>query len=162
MLAWHVICASPQQEIRASLEITKAGFDVFYPIKHYTRIRLNRKPETVSGPLFPRYLFAAFDRAQSNWGKIKDLRGVSSILCNGNQPVIVRNEVVIAIRSYREPVEAVQAISEFSSNQRVVITTGVLEGIEGLFTGSDRQRTKAFLEILGKRYEIPYETISAA
>jgi len=156
MLAWHVISTSPQQEIRASLEITKAGFDVFYPIKQYTRTRPNRKPELVSGPLFPRYLFVQFDRSQPEWAKIVDMRGVSSVLCNGNQPVIVRDEIVTAIRSYREPQEAIQAVSA------VVITTGVLEGIQGLFTGSDRQRTKAFLEILGKRYELPYSTIAAA
>lgn len=162
MLAWHVVSTSPQQEIRASLEITKAGFDVFYPIKQYTRTRPNRKPELVSGPLFPRYLFVQFDRSQPEWAKIQDMRGVSSVLCNGNKPVIVRDEIVTAIRSYREPQEPVQAVSEFAPNQPVVITTGVLEGIQGLFTGSDRQRTKAFLEILGKRYEIPYSTIAAA
>ncbi len=162
MQAWHVICCSPTQEIRASIELTKAGFDVFFPIKRYVRQRQNRPPEIVTGPLFPRYLFVTFDRESTGWGEIKDMRGVSHVLSNGNKPVIVRPEVVEAIRAYREPERAPEGPREFAADQKVRIATGVLAGVEGLFTGSDRKRTKAFLEILGKRVEVPLDTIEAA
>lgn len=162
MLAWSVVVTAPHQEIRASLEITRAGFDVFYPLRRYTRTSLNRPPEEVTGPLFPRYIFAQFDRDTAQWGKIRDLRGVTDILRNNNRPVIVQPGIVEAIRAYRPPEEPVDGKLEFQQGQRVKIVHGVLTGIEGLFKGSDRQRKRAFLEILGKRTDIPYDTIAAA
>ena len=162
MLAWSVVCTSPQQEIRASLEIAKAGFEVFFPLKRYIRHKLNRPPEEVTGPLFPRYVFVRMDRDMPEWAKIREMRGVSDVLRNGYKPVIVRPEIIEAIRDYREPMEAVQAERVFTEGQRVRVASGVLEGIEGLYKGSDRQRTKAFLEILGKKWDVPFDTIAAA
>jgi transcriptional antiterminator RfaH len=161
-MAWHVIISSPQQEIRASIEVSKAGFEVFFPIKRYVRRPLNRPEQIVTGPLFPRYFFASFERENPEWAKILDMRGVSDVLRNGNKPVIVRDAVIDAIREYREPEKAPEGQTVFEKGQRVRVSTGVLTGIEGLFQGSDRQRTKAFLEILGKKIELPYETIDAA
>jgi transcription antitermination factor NusG len=161
-LNWHVVCSVPQQEIRASIELARAEFDVFYPIRKYIRRRVGRPPEEVTGPLFPRYVFAKFDRNGVDLWKIRGLRGVSDVLCNGGKPVIVRASLVEQIRSYREPEEPSPVQAEFATDQRVRITGGVLQGIEGLFKGSDRQRTKAFLEILGKRWDIPFQNISAA
>ena len=161
-MAWHVITSSPQQEIRASLEVSKAGFEVFLPIKRYIRRPLNRPEQIVTGPLFPRYFFASFNRDAPEWAQILEMRGVSDVLRNGNQPVIVRDAVIDAIKAYREPEKAPDGQTVFEKGQRVKISTGVLTGIEGLFQGSDRQRTKAFLEILGKKIELPYETIDAA
>src|ERR1700744_5275729 len=103
MLNWHVVCASPQQEIRAAIELAKLEFDVFYPVKRYTRRRMNRPPEVVTGPLFPRYIFARFDREGADLSVIKKLRGVSDVLCNGNKPIIVRDEIMAAVRQYQEP-----------------------------------------------------------
>lgn len=162
MLAWHCVVSSPQQEIRASIEIAKSGFDVFFPIKRYERRTLNRPPQIITGPLFPRYLFVRFDRLLPDWTKIRDMRGVSDILTNSNQPIIVRDDIVEAIRTYKEPERVVEGDKAFIPEQRVRIVNGPLSGIEGLFKGSDRQRTKAFLEILGKRWEIPFSTIEAA
>ncbi len=90
------------------------------------------------------------------------MRGVSDVLRNEHKPIIVRSDVVEAIRAYREPEKAPEGRTEFVTGQRVRIANGVLAGLEGLFQGSDRQRTKAFLEILGKRIEVPMNTVEAA
>lgn len=159
---WYVAVSHPCQEIRAAMEITKLEFEVFYPIKTFQRFRKQGAPVQVTGPLFPRYLFAKFDRELDDWGKIKDQRGVADILRNQNRPVAISTSVVEAIRSYREAIQEVYSPGIFEDKQKVRIVSGILCGVEGLFKGSDRQRTKAFLEILGKRYEVPHNTIAAA
>lgn len=162
MQNWFVVYTAPQAEIRASMEIARENFEVFYPLKQFMRRERNRPPRKIVGPLFPRYIFARFDREYDSWGRINDLRGVCCVLCNDNTPVLVRNEIMEAIRSYREPEQAVVEIQNFQMDQPVKVTSGILCGIEGLFKGTDRQRTKAFMEILGKKYTLPLDTIAAA
>jgi len=167
MLAWGVVFTKPQQEARAAIELTNQagrfspGFMVRFPLMHYERIK-NHKPEKVTCALFPRYIFALFDRDLDDWGCIRNTRGVSDILCNGHRPVVVRPQIMEAIMTYKAPEIVSQADQVFTPKQRVVVTEGVLNGLEGLFIGNNKQRTKAFLEILGKQIEIPYSTIAAA
>lgn len=167
MLAWSVVFTKPQQEARAAVELTNQadrfspGFMVRFPLFHYERIK-NHVVERVTGPLFPRYIFLKMDRDRDDWGCVRNTRGVADIICNGHRPVIIHQSIMEAIMDYKAP-EAVSAAGQiFTLKQNVVITDGVLKGLEGLFTGSNKQRTKAFLDILGKKIEVPYSTIAAA
>lgn len=146
-LAWHVVNTRPNQEIRAAVELTRQDFQVFFPV-----IR--------SKPLFPRYIFTQFDRDGPGWGVIKSTRGCCDVLKNGFRPVIVRQPIMDAILAYSEPQDAVEPLPNFITGQLVTIRNGLLRGYEGLFQGTDKQRTKAFLEILGNRIEIPISDLT--
>ncbi len=149
MQAWFCAHTRPQQELRAAIELTKQDFHVYTPL--------------IDGkPLFPRYLFVQFDRLVDNWGIIRSTRGCIDLLKNGFNPIEVRQPIMDAIMSYRAPQEATEADPVYSLQQRVRIKSGLLAGYEGLFTGSDKQRTQAFLDILGNKVSVPISTIAPA
>ena len=149
MRTWHVVQTKPSQEVRAAVELTQQNFHVYTPV-------LNAKP------LFPRYIFAEFDRDTDNWGVIRSTRGCCDVLKNGFRPVVVRQEIMEAIMTYRAPQEPADGIVEFAKGQTVRIQRGVLGGYSGLFQGTDKQRMRAFLEVLGNRVEVPILDLVAA
>ena len=73
---------------RASARI----FRVFSGARHA------RNVETVAAPLFPRYVFVAFDIAVQQWRSIQSTIGVSRIVCNGYDPASVPEPVLEEIR----------------------------------------------------------------
>ena len=149
MRAWHVVCSRPQQEARAAIELAKQDFDVFLPI-------LDQKP------MFPRYLFVAFDVAQDNWGCIRSTRGCVDLLKNGFLPATVPDHIMSAIRAYK-PLEASQDDqTEFSAGQAITITSGPLAGLQGLFVADRHKRVYALLEIMGRKVEVARDSIRAA
>lgn len=149
MLAWHVAHTRPQQEIRAAIELTKQDFHVFAPI-------LETKP------MFPRYIFVQFDRDIDPWGKIKSTRGCIDVLKNGYRPVRVHEGIIDAIMAYKPTEAPTQADPVFQLSQKVRITHGLLQGYEGLFEGTDKQRVQAFLNILGNKVSVPVKDIAPA
>ena len=149
MLAWHVALCRSQQEARAAVELANQSFRVFLPI-------LDTKP------MFPRYIFLQFDRDRDDWGKVKSTRGCVDLLKSGFLPSIVPEPVMDAIMAFRPPVEPVQGETQFTEGQRVRVTEGPCQGLEGLFQRDAKGRNYALLEILGKRVELPKNSIRAA
>ena len=147
---WFCVVSKSNQEARAAVELTKQGFDVFMPI-------LDRRP------MFPRYLFVQFDRERDPWGAIKNTRGCVDLLKNGFLPSPVPTPVIEALKAYRPPVEGEAAPEQvFNTGETVVIHTGPLSGLSGLFQANVKGRTACLLEIMGKRVEIPRNSIRAA
>lgn len=149
MLAWHVVISKPSQEARAAIELAKQDFRVFLPI-------LETKP------MFPRYLFAQFDRDIDNWGVIKSTRGCIDLLKNGFIPANVPEKVMGAIMSYKPPAEPAEAEVTFVQGQVVKIAEGPCSGLLGIFQSDAKGRTMALLEIMGKRVELPRKSIRAS
>lgn len=146
MQAWHCVQTKPSQELRASVELTKQGFEVYYPLD-----QSQAKP----APLFARYIFSRFDRDVDNWGLIRSTRGCCDVLRTGFRPAIVRQSLIDAIMAYTAPEPVQDAYPVFLEGQTVRITNGLLQGHEALFRGTNKQRTTALLEFMGVSWKVP-------
>lgn len=131
------------------MELANQGFTVFLPT-------LDAKP------MFPRYGFVAFDRDRDNWGTIKSTRGCVDLLKTGFIPTPVPGYAMDLILNYKPAEKPQEAATAFSPGQMVEIHTGPLQGLQGLFVADAKARTMAFLEIMGKRVELPRDSIRAA
>ena len=164
MEAWHCIFTKVAKEPAAAEEIETKGFLAYYPT--YTRKRIhNHRIEHVVGPLFPRYIFAFFDRDLPGWESIKHgSRHVFGIIKDGmGRPIPVPAWAIHAMKSRpTDPEEAAQADPEFALHQRVRVKTGLLAGCEGLFEGTGHQRRVALLTLMGKRWEVDIKDVEAA
>ncbi len=98
MKHWYAIYTLPRKEQLASEHLARQGFDVLYP-RYMKRRSHARRVSTVSAPLFPRYLFAAFEIADPSWRAIRSTRGVIDLVRNGIDPVPVPDEIIVEIRS---------------------------------------------------------------
>lgn len=77
MSQWYVVKTKPNQEKRASLNLSNQNFKVISPF-----IRREKGYE----PLFPSYIFVSFDINKSIWSKINNSYGVSKLLSFNGMP----------------------------------------------------------------------------
>lgn len=147
-LNWYVIRTQSGQEFRASSELLNQGFQTYIPtIK--------------SKPLFSRYIFIEFDRDIDPWGKIRSTRGCVDVLRSGILPQPVPQKAMEAIMAF-EDIPEPNDEPIFVIGQPVVITTGILRGYSGLFTGTAKNRTEALLEVMGNKLFISLKDIEPA
>ena len=95
---WYVVQTQPNAEQRADEHLRRQGFTTFLPRLLKSR-RHARKTETVSRPLFPRYMFVRLDTASQGWHAIRSTFGVTSLIGGEQGPTPVRDGVVEALRA---------------------------------------------------------------
>ena len=162
---WFVAYTRQQSEDLAVQNLERQGFTTFLP-KYNKRRRHARKIEWVARPLFPRYVFVAMDLAKARWRSISSTIGVSHLVCRGEMPAPVPNEVVedIRARSGEGGIVAVEPKVPFRRGDPVQVLSGVFADRFGLFDcASDEERVVLLLDLLGRqvRIKVPLETVAA-
>jgi len=76
---WFILQFKPNSHHLATKNLIQQGFEVFLPLHDTTSRRTSRFMNT-SKPLFPGYMFIRFDRAETEWHKIKNTYGVSRLI----------------------------------------------------------------------------------
>ena len=79
---WFVVATKPQSEQTAERTISALGFTVYGPRIEGQVARRGRLVD-VNRPMFPHYLFVAFDPANDPWRRIATAFGVSRVLTTG-------------------------------------------------------------------------------
>ncbi len=94
-MTWFVVFTDSRCEQEAADDIQKdTGFPAFCPTEKHKRFRHGRKV-IYEAALFPRYLFAKFDRDDDHhWPEILAIDGVCDILRNNGQPSPVPHSIV--------------------------------------------------------------------
>lgn len=152
---WFVVFCRANNEIRATVNLANQFQEAYLP-------RLEGKP------LFPRYAFVRFDRDMDPWGKIANTRGCIQLLKNGNIPTPVPDTVMDAIKTYceenatRATEKAQDGKIKFKAGDAVVIQSGPLQGLSGLFVADKKARVSCLLELCGRRVEVPLDSVRAA
>jgi transcriptional antiterminator RfaH len=134
----------------------RQGFEVYVP-RYLKRRRHARKVEQVAAPLFPSYLFVAFDIAVQRWRSIHSTIGVSRLVCNGEDPAPIATAIVEGLRG-REDASGLIRLDRrprFARGDRIRVLDGVFSDCLGLFEGmDDRQRVAILLELLGRKVRV--------
>jgi transcriptional antiterminator RfaH len=144
--AWYVVHTKPRQETRALENLQNQGFNCFLPIIQVQKVR-NQKVQTITEPMFSRYLFIQLDDTTQNWGPIRSTLGVSKLVSFGHQPAKVPSEFIAFLRE--APPETLERM--FAPGDSVQIASGPLQGLEGQYLAHDGE-TRAFVlvDLLGQ------------
>ncbi len=152
MAQWFAVHTQPHAEHKAKFNLERQGFEVYLP-RYLKRRSHARKIEWVPSPLFPRYLFTAFDPAVARWRAIMSTFGVSHLICHGNRPIAVPDDVVEQIRG-REDEKGLVTLAlqaPFEKGDAVPVTAGTLADQVGLFDRmTDDDRVVILLKMLGR------------
>ena len=177
---WFVVQTRAGQERAVSRAIEQIEtVDVFFPTIRRT-IHTGRRVEAVIRPLFPLYLFAAFDVRANSWGQILRTVGVHTILGINRRPgfpVTFLGAKPIANGRYSETppipvpdyvITALQAAAALGGghvpimekfneplrrlvpDERVRVIEGPFDGFSGLVDRDQKTRVWVLLDILGK------------
>ena len=144
--AWYVVHTKPRQEARALENLQNQGFNCFLPTMQVQKLR-NQKVQTITEPMFSRYLFIQLDDQTQNWGPIRSTLGVSKLVSFGPQPAKVPPEFIVFLQD--APIETIERM--FTPGDSVQVASGPLKGLEGQYIAHDGE-TRAFVlvDLLGQ------------
>jgi transcriptional antiterminator RfaH len=153
---WYVVRTHANAEAKAAEHLRRQGFDTYLPCYRKER-RHARRCDIVSAPLFPRYLFVAFDMEYQRWHAIRSTVGVERLIGGTTGPALLQNEVVCSIRAREDNkgFVTVNAVPRFSPGDRVRLKSGAFSTCTALLESmADRNRVAVLLDILGRRVRV--------
>jgi transcriptional antiterminator RfaH len=166
MKRWHVVYTQPRNEALAFEHLERQGFEVFLP--RYLRRRSHaRVVDMVPAPLFPRYLFAAFDDRATGWCVIRSTRGVVDLVRSGDGLAWVSEIVIDELRRRRDKRGFVLLARELDlgPGQHIRIDFGAFAGCNAIFDAeTDHDRVRVLLDLLGREVavEVPVAAVLPA
>jgi len=165
-LNWYAVQTQPHAEMKALAHLERQGFKVYLPRFVRTRRHAGRV-EKVQKPLFPGYLFVAFDIAMQRWRSVNSTIGVRKLLGNGDMPAIVDDKIIEALVAQQDEQGLIRlsTISRFATGDAIRVVDGVFFRALGIYEGmTDRQRVAILLDLLGRkvRVQIDIESLVAA
>lgn len=151
--SWFVLTTKPQHEFIASRMLSESDILSYLPI-YQSRSRWSDRTKLLPRPLFPRYLFAQFERPRR--AAVLRTPGILSILQFCGLPATVTDSEVEQIR---EMVRQGAFPGQFIPGCTVRITEGALAGQVGtLVKIDDQMHIQIKVQILGKLVNMPVTT----
>jgi len=150
--AWFCLKTQPKHEHIAAVHLRRRieGIDVFCP---RLRIRKNtrRGPVWFIEPLFPGYLFAQFDPADS-LQTVKSTQGVSTIVSFGQIIPVIHDAIIRELREDFDHHEIHEVCNQPSPGDSITIAAGPFQGLraEVIRVLPGPQRVQVLMEILGR------------
>jgi transcriptional antiterminator RfaH len=163
---WYVVQSQPSAERKAIAHLERQGFATYLP-RYLKRRRHARKVDIVPAPLFPRYLFVAIDLATQRWRSIFSTVGVSRLVCNGDIPTPISDQVLETLRAREDNGGYVRLDHRpnFHAGDRIRVLEGAFADCLGLYEGMrDSDRVAILLDLLGRkvRVTVDLESVAAA
>jgi transcriptional antiterminator RfaH len=164
MKRWYAVYTQPRNETLATEHLARQDFESYCP--QYLKRRSHAgRIDLVSSPLFPRYVFVAFDIEAARWQAIRSTRGVIDLVKNGVDPVPVPDFVVSEIHA-REDENGFVLLGnhlKLTRGDKFSIAAGPFTGHVAIFEARrDSTRVIALLSLLGseRMVELPVDAVA--
>jgi transcriptional antiterminator RfaH len=126
---WIVVNTQPNLETQAITNLTRQSFDVYCP-NVLKRIRHARRTQEVRRPLFPGYVFVAY-QIGNPWRAILSTYGVRSLIRQGDHPSLLDDRFVANLKAREVDGVVRKPETPFKLGQLVSLREGPLEGWVG-------------------------------
>ena len=124
---WAVLRSQPRRERIAVRAVKTRGVDTYLPL-----LRAERESE-LPRPLFPGYFFANVCPDSDDLLRIRSAPGVAYVLPCASTPALLPDLLIESIRSQEKAQNASSRTPGFRSGDPVVVVSGPLKWVEGLF-----------------------------
>lgn len=164
MKRWFVVHTRPNAETRALDNLRRQGFETFLP-RHKRRRAHARRVDVVERPLFPRYLFVAFDLVGAPWRSILGTFGVSDLIRRGDVPTPVPEGVVEALRAGVDAAafDELEPAARMRAGDAVRVLAGPFADLIGRFQAlADTDRVVVLFDLLGREVRATLSTRAVA
>lgn len=161
---WYVARTLPQRELQAAQQLANQGFRAFVP-RYWKNRRHARKVETVSAPLFPRYIFAVLDITRDRWRSVNGTLGVDRLLMCAGEPQPVPQGVVESLIEATNSDGNIHYEFHLKEGQAVKVIAGPFVDLVGqLERLDDNGRVRVLLEMMGSkaRVALPQSLVAPA
>ena len=144
---WYAVATQPRREDLAEEQLQRLCSQVCCP-RYRRRAIVHGYRREVTQPLFPGYLFAAFDA--SVFRAVHYAHGVRGVVRFGDEPAVVPPEVLASITARMTNGYIVVQPAGLHDGQRVEILAGPFKGFTGVFDvrRSSMERVAILLDTL--------------
>jgi transcription antitermination factor NusG len=146
---WYVARTLPQRELQAAKQLANQDFRAFVP-RYWKNRRHARRVETVSAPLFPRYIFVILDRSRDRWRSINGTLGIERLLMQGGEPQPVPDGVVENFVDSADAEGNIDFHYQLREGQTLRVMAGPFADLVGQLEWlDDKGRVRVLLELMG-------------
>ena len=150
MAHWFALYTKPHKEYAVRDFLDSQKVQVYLPeIRTSTR----RPGRRGTKPFFPHYLFARFNLQDGVMAKVRWTPGLRRIVCSGDRPAPIPDEVVEHIRRRLATMVERQPEGPFEQGEVVHILRGPFEGLDAVFDRSlsAQGRVRVFLSLMSRQ-----------
>lgn len=121
--SWFLAQVKPNCANIAVKNLKRQGFKTFLPQKEET-LQRNGKFVTATQPLFPGYIFVAFNVARGLWRTVNSTYGVTRLVSFGKEPAIVPSALVSQLLLRCDPQGKLLPPKPLKPGDQVTLTKG--------------------------------------
>ena len=148
---WFLAQFKPNSHKIAHRNLVQQGFETFLPL-HEETTRVRGKFTVRKRPLFPGYLFVAFDVKQGHWRAVNSTYGITRIVSLGNNPTPVPFGLVSQLMLRCNEGDELLSQKCLQPGDQVAITTGPFaDVITTIETVEPDRRVWVLLDIMGRQ-----------
>jgi len=146
---WLVAMTQPHREAVAVEHLIRQDFTTYCPMV-LKRVRHARQMRDVRRPLFPGYVFIAYD-AGLRWQAVRSTIGVRTLVRRGDEPDFLDGAFVAALQAREREGVIVKPSAPFDVGQSVSITHGPLANLVGeIVELRESERVMILLKLMGQ------------
>lgn len=152
--SWFVAQFKPNSHSIAERNLVRQGFRTFLPLQEKTQ-GVRGKFVTRLHPLFPGYLFVAFDIAKGGWRAVNSTYGITRLVSLGKEPTAVPLDLVSQLMLRCDSEGKLLPPKLFASGGKVVLSTGPFaDYVATIETIAPDRRIWTLMEIMGRQTRV--------
>ena len=152
--SWFLVQTKPNGHRLAERNLNRQGFETFLPLQEVTKRRASRFVNDLR-PLFPGYMFMAFDLDKAPWRKINSTLGVSRLVSFDHTPKAVPLPLVTGLMLRCDREGKLLPPKTLHAGDEVELLTGPFAKFVGTVENIDAdQRIWVLLEFMGQQTRV--------
>jgi transcriptional antiterminator RfaH len=158
---WFILQVKPNSHFKALNNLKRQGFETFLPLENST-LRTTSRFINSNKPLFPGYMFIAFDRTSEPWSKINNTYGVSRLITFNSILQSVPSSLIDAFRQRCDLSDKLLSKKKLKKGDQVRVLKGPFASlIATVETCEKDQRIWVLMDLMGRKtlIQTPLDTI---
>jgi len=151
---WFLVQTKPNSHRIAERNLSRQGFRTFLPLQEETK-RARGKFITQMRPLFPGYLFVAFDVQTGGWRTVNSTYGITRLVSLGNAPTPVPLDLINQLILRCDEEGKLMPPKMFAPGDEVAVTKGPFaDFIATIESVTPDRRVWVLMEIMGRETRV--------
>ena len=147
---WYLAQLKPNGLGLALRNLARQGFETFAPMERRTE-RTGSRFRTSDRPVFPGYLFVAFDIGRTGWQRVNATQGVARLVSFGNRPAPVPAGLVEGLATRFGAGDADASTDLVEGTERSLVS-GPFAGLVGRIDAIEPdRRVHLLIEVMGRQ-----------
>lgn len=149
--SWAIVQLKPNAYKIAKRNLRRQKFESFLPYEEITKYK-NGQYILTKRPLFPGYMFVAFEKGSMLWHKINCTYGISKLLTICNEPHTVPNTIIATLMAQCNSAGVLIHKNQFCRDDRVRLINGPFHNFLATVESIDEdQRIWVLIDLMGQK-----------